>query len=211
MTDSDQTDPASQSEPEAKPKPAEPEAKPKPAEPEPKPGGALKQVAAIALAIGAMVLLMAWLSGAFKERIQPDAPVIPPRVRPDLQLITVQSTTVPVSREVTGSVAAEHETTIASQLLGRVLEVNAVAGRQVKGGDVLVRLEEAEHEARFAQAKALLQRADDHARRIERQHGAGTATESQLVQARTDREAARARLREARTFLAKTKILAPAA
>lgn len=159
--------------------------------------------------VGSMVLLMAWLAGAFVAKIQPRERGKLPSISSDLAVVTVAITRVPVVREVTGSIAAEHETNVASQLLGRVASVGASAGQRVKKGQVLVTLDEAEHRSRLEQAEALHRQARDRYERIDKQHRAQAATEAQLVEARTSRQAAQARVEEAQTFLARTKILAP--
>ncbi len=161
------------------------------------------------IGVGSMVLLMAWLAGAFVTKIQPRERGKLAPVSADIPVMTVAVTQVPIIREVTGSIAAEHETNVASQLLGRVASVAASAGQRVKKGQVLVELDEAEHRSRLEQAEALLRQAQDRYERIEKQHKAQAATEAQLVEARTSRQAAQAKVQEAKTFLAKTKILAP--
>ena len=55
-----------------------------------------------------------------------------------------------------------HETTIASKLLARVVEVNLKAGQSVHAGDVLVRLDDTDLRAKLQQAKAAVASADAH-------------------------------------------------
>ena len=173
--------------------------------------GAVRIALLVVVGIGSMVLLMVWLAGGFTRKVEPRERGALPPPPPGLPLLTVKATRVPVVREVTGSIAAEHETQVASELLGRVGRVHVTAGQHVEAGQVLVEVEEAEHRARLTQAEALLRQAEDHFRRTQKQAEAHTTTESQLVQARTSLEAAQAHLEEAQAFLAKTKIRAPSA
>lgn len=159
--------------------------------------------------VAAVVVLMLWLSGAFTRKVQPGPAATPARAPADLARAPVEVVQVPVWREAVGSIAAEHETTVAAQLLGRVVEVHAAAGAHVASGALLVRLDAAEHRARLDQAEAALRQAQDHHGRTERQRRAGTASESALVQATNDLEAARARAAEARTVLDYTELRAP--
>ena len=53
-----------------------------------------------------------------------------------------------------------HEAAVASKLLARVVEVNVTAGQAVSQGDVLVRLEDADLQARLKQAEAALTSAE---------------------------------------------------
>lgn len=174
------------------------------------PGGLRLGLAAAAGALS-MVALMLWLAGAFTEKVQPGPPAPLPSAPSDLPTEVVAVVRIPVVREAVGSIAAEHETAVAAQLLGRVAEVQATPGRAVAQGELLVRLEAAEHRARLDQAEAAQRQAQDHHGRIERQHRAGAASESQLVQAQTALEAARGRVEEARTILGYTELRAPGA
>lgn len=161
--------------------------------------------------VGSMILLLAWLAGAFTVKIQPREREALPPPPADLATLVVEAVEVQVIREVAGSIAAEHETSVASQLLGRVAAVHVSAGERVTQGQLILELDEAEHRSRLEQASALLRQAEDHLRRIEQQHQAQAATDAQAVEAKTSQEAARARFEEAQTFLAKCKITAPTA
>lgn len=165
---------------------------------------------AVAAGVAAMALLMAWLAGAFTSKVPPGPPAPPPRVAPGAQVLEVRPIVVPVVREVTGTVMAEHEATVAAQVLGRAIEVRATPGEHVTAGQVLVRLDPSELQARVAQAEAQLRQAEDRLRRVEALFQAQAIPESELVQARTSVEAARARATEARTVLGYTEVRAPA-
>lgn len=172
---------------------------------------ALRGLSLVVVGLGSMGLLMVWLAGGFIEKVKPNQR-LPEAVAPaGLKYLLVKRLKVPLVREVTGSIAAEHQITAATQLLGRVAEVRIRTGQKVKKDEVLVRLEEAEHRSRLQAAEAQLKAAEDFYQRIERQHRAQAATERQLVQARTSQSGARAALAEAKAFLAKTLIRAPSA
>lgn len=170
------------------------------------------RVALLSLAgVGAVVALMLWLAGTFSAKVAPGPTAPAARAPADLPTEVVEAVRVAVVREVVGSIAAEHETTVSAELVGRVVEVHAAAGQRVAQGDLLVRLDATEQRARLDQAEAALRQAQDHHDRVERQRGAGAASESQLVQARSDLEAARARVAEAGAVLGRTELRAPAA
>jgi RND family efflux transporter MFP subunit len=69
---------------------------------------------------------------------------------------------LPRSESSVGTIRAVHETSIGSRLLARVEEVNLKAGQQVLAGDVLVRLNDTDLQARLQQAKAAVTRAEAH-------------------------------------------------
>lgn len=164
----------------------------------------------VAGAVVAMALLMAWLAGAFVRKVPPGPSEARPRVPAGAEVVEVRSTAVPVARELTGTVMAEHEATVAAQVLGRVIEVDASPGQHVTAGQPLVRLDPSELRARLEQAEAQLRQAEDRLRRVESLFAAQAIPESELVQARTNVEAARARAAEARTVASYTEVLAPA-
>jgi RND family efflux transporter MFP subunit len=61
---------------------------------------------------------------------------------------------VPLEEWAVGSIRAVHETTIGSKLLARVMDVDLRAGQQVRAGDVLMRLDDADLRAKLQQAEA---------------------------------------------------------
>lgn len=173
-------------------------------------GARLRLGGLVGVATASIVILMLWLSGAFRDEVPPGPPLPQSPLGADLPLVEVEVAQVPLYRDVVGSIAATHETSVAAQLLGRVLEVEAGPGTHVAKGALLVRLEGAEHRARLEQAEASLRQALDRHDRLERERAAGTASEGQLVQARAELEGARARVDEARTVLGFTELRAPA-
>jgi len=172
--------------------------------------GLLKVGALALVAAGSMVLLMVWLAGGFTSKIQPRERGPLPAPPADLPWLEVAPVRVPVVRLVTGSISAEHEMQVAAELLGRVRAVHASAGQRVSKDQVLVELEEAEHKTRLAEAEARLRQADDHFTRTRALRAEGTVSEAELVRATAEKDAAQARVDEARTVLAKTQIRAPA-
>ena len=70
------------------------------------------------------------------------------------QLVPVRLILLPLSESAVGTIRAVHETTIGSKLLARVVEVNLKAGQKVQAGDVLVRLDDTDLQAKLQQAKA---------------------------------------------------------
>ena len=60
----------------------------------------------------------------------------------------------PRTESAVGTIRAIHEVNVASKILARVKEVRVKAGQDVKAGDVLVVLDEADLKARLQQAQA---------------------------------------------------------
>jgi membrane fusion protein, multidrug efflux system len=102
-----------------------------------------------------VVLLMLWLAGKFAPKV----PVNPPADQRQLsgvdgQVVPVRVVRLPLSESAVGTIRAVHETSIGSKLLARVVEVNLKAGQKVKKGDVLVRLDDTDLQAKLQQTKA---------------------------------------------------------
>ena len=122
-------------------------------------------------AIGAVVigltLSMLVLAGVFKAKVSPVR--FPPSIKSSVSNQArgeVRVVRRPRVETAVGTVRAVHEASVASKLLARVVEVSITAGQAVSQGDVLVRLDDADLQARVKQmesanlaAQAVLERA----------------------------------------------------
>ena len=117
------------------------------------------------LAVAALLLLLvglaiAWLGGAFHEKVD-DAAGAPrgaaaPRAVGAAVLSDVRLLRVPRVEQAVGSVRAVHETDVASRVLAAVLEIVVRAGDAVERGAVVARLDDDALRARVRQAEAEL-------------------------------------------------------
>src|SRR5688500_9658084 len=119
--------------------------------------------AVVAAGFATLVLvLMLWLAGRFSPKVpsaaHPTEPAVPAAV-PTLATATVRLVRLPITETAVGSIKAIYETSVASRLAARVVEVNLKAGQRVKIGDVLVRLDDSDLRARLKQAQAEVDRA----------------------------------------------------
>ena len=100
-----------------------------------------------------VVILLLWMSGKFTSKVPSE--VSEPAIQNiHGQLVTVRLVKQPLTESAVGTVQAVHETTIASKLLSRVMEMNIKAGQAVKKNDVLMRLDESDLRAKLQQAKS---------------------------------------------------------
>lgn len=168
------------------------------------PVAAVRQVA-IGLAFTAVViLLLLWLAGTFHAKI--DAEHSPAAVQNAGRPLADADRTAPVRlieipdvETAVGTIRAVHETSVASKILARVVEVAVRAGQAVSQGDVLVRLDDVDLKARAQQAHAAVEAARaarDQAKteydRIVRLHGEGHASQVEFDRATTSLRAAEA-------------------
>ncbi|MBN1343198.1 MAG: efflux RND transporter periplasmic adaptor subunit [Phycisphaerae bacterium] len=115
-------------------------------------------VKGVAIGIGflvVVVLLMMWLMGSFSPKIGAAEQAQPvERLIGDTRLVPVRKIRLPATESAVGSVRAVQQVAVASKIRANVIEVNVVAGQEVKKGDVLVRLDDADLKARLQQAEA---------------------------------------------------------
>ncbi len=108
----------------------------------------------LGFAAGVAVLLL-WLAGRFEPKVPAAGPAAhAASARVAGQIVPVEVRSLPRTETAVGSIRAVHETSIGSKLLARVVEVNLKAGQKVKAGQVLVRLDDSDLQARLQQAKA---------------------------------------------------------
>jgi membrane fusion protein (multidrug efflux system) len=105
-----------------------------------------------------VVLLLAWLAGAFHHKIgtgPSSAAVLNPiRTVGTATCESAKLIRVPRTESAVGTVRAVHETSVASRLLARVTTVTVTAGQRVSKDEVLVALDDVDLRARLRQAEA---------------------------------------------------------
>jgi membrane fusion protein (multidrug efflux system) len=108
-----------------------------------------------------------------------------------------------------GSLRSDESVQIASEIAGRIEEINFTEGGAVSAGDVLVKLDDDLAQAEVANAKARFELAEANADRTRKLSPGGYVTEKALDEAATKLETARADLELQRTRLSKHAIKAP--
>jgi len=136
----------------------------------------------LAFATG-VVVLMLWLAGKYTPKV----PTTTEMGRPQVQkapgsVVKARFIRLPLYESAVGSIQSVHETTIASKLLARVVEVNLKAGQSVHANDVLVRLDDTDLRARLQQAKAAVASADAvHAQAVSDERRAAQLRKANVV------------------------------
>src|SRR5262249_46376438 len=102
----------------------------------------------LAFTAGVTVLLL-WLAGKFAPKVSTHAkPITASRDDAPHNMIEVRLLRLPQVETAVGTIRPVHETTIGTKLLARVVEVNLQAGKFVKAGDILVRLDDTDLRAK---------------------------------------------------------------
>ncbi|MGD0541060.1 MAG: efflux RND transporter periplasmic adaptor subunit [Tepidisphaeraceae bacterium] len=118
--------------------------------------GLLRGAAVGFVFVALVALLMLWLSGRFSAKISTASSMPEPlRAIPSgATIVEAHVLRLPVTESAVGTIQAVHETTVASHILARVVEINLRAGEAVRQGEVLIRLADTDLRARLQEAKA---------------------------------------------------------
>lgn len=109
----------------------------------------------------AVIVPLLWLAGKFTPKVPMNAATgSASTAEVDGQVVPVRALRRPLVEPAVGTIRAVHETSIGSKLLARVVEVNLKAGQKVRKGDVLLRLDDTDLQARLHQAKAAVSAAE---------------------------------------------------
>lgn len=155
-----------------------------------------------------LICLAALFSGCEKG---PDNPSTGPASAPAAKVKTTPVTTRLFSDQVEalGTVRAQEAIDLSANVTDRVAEVAFEDGDQVKKGDLLLRLEDAEEIAMLEGAKAGLAEQEREIKRLQSLVAEGAVSEVRLEEYRTQREVARQRVEEAQAQIADRRITAP--
>ena len=113
------------------------------------------------LPILVIIFMMVWLSGAFhRGTIHPGTVASAETSTAGLEFYTVAAAAEPQVVEAVGTVQPQFKTTVSARITANVVELPVTAGQQVRGGSLLVRLDDRDLRARKQQAQETLRRAE---------------------------------------------------
>ena len=116
----------------------------------------IKMTLPLVTGLVALILVIAWLAGTFETKIVPSTPTAQGRQRADEPTDVVHEVTKEYIEEAVGTLKAASRTVISTKVLATIEEITVTAGNQVKQGDVLIRLDSKDLEARLKQAEQSL-------------------------------------------------------
>lgn len=117
------------------------------------------RVAMVIIALGALVLSIAWLSGMFEQKIEPGWTERGVERYQGQTTDVVHEVTKQYIEEAVGTLKASSRTIVSAKILATIDEIRVTAGDQVAKGEELVRLDRKEYETRLEQAKKTLEAA----------------------------------------------------
>lgn len=173
--------------------------------------------------IAVLALAVAWLSGVFREKVEPGRVEAEGEPLGDRPTDIVHEIVETEMAEVTGTLRATRRTQVSSNILATILEITVGAGDAVETGDVLVRLDDRDLKARLEQARqaVVAAEADLQQTRADYERFKGLAEDDVVSQqefgqkeaaykvARARVDQARESVREAETLLSYSVIRAP--
>jgi RND family efflux transporter MFP subunit len=185
----------------------------------------LRRLLPLVTGLAGLLLVIAWLSGAFVTKIPPAETAPAVRAYTGQPTEVVHEVVKQQEEEALGTLKASSRTAISAKVLATIEEITVSAGDEVVTGDILARLSAGEFEARLAQAEqsriaamAVRREAELAFQRTQklRRNAPATVTEEQLQRVAAQLETSRAdELRaeqavvEAKVRLADTVISAP--
>jgi RND family efflux transporter MFP subunit len=190
-----------------------------------------KAVVKMVALIAVLLVMMMWLAGAFRNKIQA-GPVLEPSAVAATPTTRVETRPYPMIVEQAGTVRTRNEAQVSSRLMAQVREVLVREGDTIRGAGpdskatILAKLDDRDIQAKLQQAQAqvaslqraldaalaqqqsaqaLLQQAAADLARFEKLVDAKAATQQQLEHARTQRDTARAQVLAAQGLVEQTR------
>ncbi|GMQ96225.1 MAG: multidrug efflux RND transporter periplasmic adaptor subunit VexE [Gammaproteobacteria bacterium] len=168
----------------------------------------------VLIALGITTALALWLlSGTGATGSARDPSLEAPRVsRPTITRVRVKvMESQPVTRDVViyGKTEPARSVTLRAEIDGRVVAIGAKRGTRVQKGDMIVRLDVRDREARRQQARALVEQRKIQYRASLRLESKNFQSEANVAEARANLEAARAALARVEVEIANSVLVAP--
>lgn len=133
-----------------------------------KAGTIVKKSIQITLALAALVVVIMWMSGMFRPKIEPGVESAQARSLPrDARVVEVEEDVIPVIEEASGTVEAKRKALVSSRILATIREITVRAGDRVAEGEELVVLDDRDLAARVEQAQRAVDAAQAAATRAE--------------------------------------------
>ncbi|WP_375749850.1 efflux RND transporter periplasmic adaptor subunit [Vibrio sp. HN007] len=155
--------------------------------------------------------LFLYMAGFFTEKLSEER-VVKLSDLSGAETITIESITRPIERTYTGTVVADQQATLSARLTAKIAEVLIDVGDQVQQGDVLMRLESDDLDARVLQtqealssAQARLNAARKEYKRVEELVGRKLLSQSEFDRAESDLKTSQAEFRRAQAAVTEAK------
>ena len=156
----------------------------------------MKWLLAIVMA-GVVTVLLLFLAGVFHSKVPSEVGATTPRSAEGLKSGAARLLKRPRYETATGTVKPVHESAVAAKLLAKVLEINAIAGQVVQKDQVLVKLDDADLQARLKQAEAGLTSAQVRSEQTKTEFGRAEQLKAKKAISQADFDTAQAAMKSA--------------
>ncbi len=119
-----------------------------------------RKIGTTALGLAALVLFLAWMGGAFREKVSPGQEPLDRPSAAGRSLVPVELARAEETITAVGSVQPRRKADIASQIIATIQEVKVQPGDKVKPGDPLIVLDDRELLAQQRESTAALSAAE---------------------------------------------------
>jgi len=182
----------------------------------------MPRIPSIVIAVVIALAAIAWIGSGFldgtsdlagaPEAVAEAKPVAPPAKQKAPTRVRVETLTAENhvgSVDASGQTEALRKVEIRAETDGRIVEVLAKEGRMVEAGTAIVRLDQADREARLSRAEARVEQRRIQYNAANKLADKGFQSQTRKAEALADLREARAALEEIRIDLARTEIVAP--
>ena len=157
---------------------------------------ALKWLLAVAMT-GVVTVMLLFLAGVFHSKVPSEVGATTTRSAEGRKSVAARLLKRPRYETATGTVKPVHESAVAAKLLAKVLEINATAGQVVQKDQVLVKLDDADLQARLKQAEAGLTSAQVRSEQTKTEFGRAEQLKSKKAISQADFDTAQAAMKSA--------------
>jgi RND family efflux transporter MFP subunit len=157
--------------------------------------------------MAALALATLFLTGCHKQETTASETAILPTAR--VSVMKIQNQQRWATEEVLGTVKSRLSAVIASKLNGTIQLLDVVPGQFVKKGDVLIKLDAQEVQARLDQARAVLVQAQSDIERITKLKNQNIITQQEYDAVKSREAVAEATVKEAETLMSYATLTAP--
>lgn len=146
---------------------------------------------------GVVTIMLLFLAGVFHSKVPSEVGATTTRSAEGRKSVAARLLKRPRYETATGTVKPVHESAVAAKLLAKVLEINATAGQVVQKDQVLVKLDDADLQARLKQAEAGLASAQVRSEQTKTEFGRAEQLKSKKAISQADFDTAQAAMKSA--------------
>lgn len=165
----------------------------------------IKQAAPLVLGVVMLIVVIAWLSGAFETTIEPGLEPAPRRMLDGRRTALVERVTRTDVDESVGTLKAATRSQVSAKVLARIEAMPVRAGDYVEAGDIVVRLDDDDLQARVKQAEEALKAARAHWDNMSAEFGRARKLYEGRAMTRAQFDDQKARMEMARAQYARAK------